>query len=157
MDRRELHNTQGYAEELARESKEEIDVSKEYIKEGDALIRMPYRKIKKVTFTNIKKEELKDIPHAARLQYRLLTNDAIIKAKVHYQKELIEIYYNPKSSENKSTQPKMSLDEIIKILNENSVHPEKDAIKEEIVDYKKTLFDRAFNAKQIRHAKPYSW
>ncbi|MGC9129389.1 MAG: hypothetical protein ACP5GB_00680 [Candidatus Micrarchaeia archaeon] len=117
---------------------------------------IPYDKIVHANI-EVKKEELIDQPHAARLQYRLLANDAIIKAKVHFQKGLIEIYYNPKSKENKSSLPKISLDEIIKILNENGVHPEKNGVKEEIVDYKKTLFDNMFNPKEIRKIKPYGW
>ncbi len=117
---------------------------------------IPYDKIVHATI-KVKKAELIDIPHAARLQYRLMTNDAIIKAKVHFQKEYIELYYNPKSEENKSMQPKISLDEIIKILNDNGVHPLKNGIKEEIVDYKTTLFDKMFNPPQIREIRPHGW
>ncbi|MGC8662386.1 MAG: hypothetical protein ACP5RT_01210 [Candidatus Micrarchaeia archaeon] len=117
---------------------------------------IPYDKIRHVII-NVKKEELVDIPHSARLQYRLLTNDAIIKAKVNYQKGTIEIYYNPEEKENKSQLKKISLNKILEILEENNVHAKADDAKGEVVDYKETLFKEAYNPKEIKHIKPYGW
>jgi hypothetical protein len=51
------------------------------IEDGESYT-VPYRTIKQVTFTDLKKEELIDIPHAARLQYRLMLLDPVIKAKI---------------------------------------------------------------------------
>ena len=51
------------------------------MEDGDPY-RMPYKIVKQVTFKNLDQKELKDIPYSARLQYRLLLFDAVIKAKV---------------------------------------------------------------------------
>ncbi|MGC9099007.1 MAG: hypothetical protein ACP5HW_00450 [Candidatus Micrarchaeia archaeon] len=117
---------------------------------------IPYDKIKYAKI-KVKKEELIDMPHAARLQYRLLTNEAIIKAKVHFNEGLIELYYNPKGKENKSLQPKTSMEEILKILADNNVHAKTEDVKEEVVDYKEKLFEPTFHPKEIRKVKPYGW
>jgi len=153
MDRRDIHNKPGYAEELAKESSNEIDLSKEYIKIGDALVRMPYRKIKMVTFTNVKKEELKDIPHAARLQYRLMLLDAVIKARVNYAKGQISIIYNPVGADN--IREKVSLEELISFLEHEGVHIDRNNMKDEDFDYVEEFYSYAFNPKVIREHPPY--
>jgi len=153
MDRRDVNSKPGYAEELAKESSNEIDLSKEYIKIGDALVRMPYRKIKMVTFTNIKKEEIKDIPHAARLQYRLMLLDAVIKARVNYAKGQISIIYNPVGADN--IREKISLDELISFLEHEGVHIDKNNMKERDFDYIEEFYSYAFNPKVIREHPPY--
>jgi len=153
MDRRDVNSKPGYAEELAKESSNEIDLSKEYTKIGDALVRMPYRKIKMVTFTNIKKEEIKDIPHAARLQYRLMLLDAVIKARVNYAKGQISIIYNPVGADN--IREKISLDELISFLEHEGVHVDKNNMKDEDFDYVKEFYSYAFNPKVIREHPPY--
>jgi len=153
MDRRDVNSKPGYAEELAKENSSEIDLSKEYIKIGDALVRMPYRKIKMVTFTNIKKEEIKDIPHAARLQYRLMLLDAVIKARVNYAKGQISIIYNPVGADN--IREKISLDELISFLEHEGVHIDKNNMNERDFDYIEEFYSYAFNPKVIREHPPY--
>ena len=153
MDRRDIHNKPGHAEKLAKESSSEIDLSKEYIKIGDALVRMPYRKIKKVTFTNIKREELIDIPHAARLQYRLMLLDAVIKARVNYAKGQISIIYNPVGADN--IREKISLEGLISFLEHEGVHIDRNNMKDEDFDYVEEFYSYAFNPKVIREHPPY--
>ncbi|MFP3279204.1 MAG: hypothetical protein RXP92_02760 [Candidatus Micrarchaeota archaeon] len=153
MDRRNAYNKPGYAEELAKESGKEADLSKEYIKIGDALVRMPYRKIKMVTFTNIKKEELKDVSHAARLQYRLMLLDAVIKAWVNYAKGQISIIYNPVGADN--IREKISLEDLISFLEHEGVHIDRSNMKERDFDYVEEFYSYAFNPKVIREHPPY--
>jgi len=153
MDRRDVHNKPGYAEELAKESGNEIDLSKEYIKIGDTLVRMPYRKIKMVTFTNIKKEELKDVSHAARLQYRLMLLDAVIKAWVNYAKGQISIIYNPVGADN--IREKISLEDLISFLDHEGVHIDRNNMKERDFDYVEEFYSYAFSPKVIREHPPY--
>jgi len=154
MDRRNLpHSGSGYKEELAKESKESIDLSKEYIKEGDALIRMPYRIIKMATFSNIKKEDLIDPQHAARLQYRLMLLDPVIKARVNYVKAQISIIYNPVGADN--IREKISLDALIDFIEKEGVHIDRSNIKNEDYDYYKEFYSYAFNPKRIREHPPY--
>jgi len=153
MDRRDIHNKPGHAEKLAKESSDEADLSKEYMKIGDALVRMPYRKIKMVTFTNINKEELKDVSHAARLQYRLLLLDAVIKAWVNYAKGQISIIYNPVGADN--IREKISLDDLISFLEHEGIHIDRNSMKERDFDYIEEFYSYAFNPKVIREHPPY--
>jgi hypothetical protein len=115
---------------------------------------VPYKKIVHAEI-KVDKSRLIDIPHAARLQYRLLLNDAIIKAKVSFTKGSIELYYNKEGSDNEM--PKVSLENVLTLLKENGVEPQKDGINEKEVDYKDTLYNYAFKPKEIKRAKPYGW
>ena len=153
MDRRDIHNKPGHAEKLAKESSDEADLSKEYMKIGDALVRMPYRKIKMVTFANINKEELKDVSHAARLQYRLLLLDAVIKAWVNYAKGQIKIIYNPVGADN--IREKISLEDLISFLDHEGVHIDRNNMKERDFDYVEEFYSYAFSPKVIREHPPY--
>src|SRR5271155_3800014 len=89
-----------------QKSKSEFDA---YVVENGEKFRVPYKIIKKVIFTELKKEELIDIPHAARLQYRLMLLDPVIKATVDFTKSKISILYNPREAEN--IREKISIDE----------------------------------------------
>ena len=71
-----------------------------YVEEKGNKFRVPYRMIKRVAFTNVKKSEMIDIPHAARLQYRLMLLEPIIKASVDFTKAKITVTYNPDTSDN---------------------------------------------------------
>ena len=71
-----------------------------YITEDGKQYRVPYRTIKQVIFTSLSKEELIDIPHAARLQYRLMLLDPVIKARVDFTKLKMSIIYNPREADN---------------------------------------------------------
>src|SRR5580700_4433856 len=91
-----------------------------YVVEDGKQYRVPYKIIKKATFTNVKKEELIDIPHAARLQYRLMLMDPVIKATVDYVKCKISILYNPREADN--IREKISLEELTEFLSKQGVN-----------------------------------
>ncbi|MEM0123984.1 MAG: hypothetical protein QXF41_00365 [Candidatus Micrarchaeaceae archaeon] len=112
----------------------------------------PYSKIRYAVL-DVEKSTLIDLPHSARLQYRLLLNDAVIKAKVSYAKSRIEIYYNPDGAANKM--PKISLDKIVEILDKEGVKITKR--HDEEVDYAEKLYNYAFNPPEIKHPTPYGW
>ncbi|MEM0086997.1 MAG: hypothetical protein QW774_01295 [Candidatus Micrarchaeaceae archaeon] len=112
----------------------------------------PYSKIRYAVI-KVEKSTLIDLPHSARLQYRLLLNDPILKAKVSYVKSRIEIYYNPEGAAN--NKPKISLDKIIEMLNKEGVKVVE--THDEEVDYAEKLYNYAFNPPEIRHPKPYGW
>ncbi|MEM3227470.1 MAG: hypothetical protein QXK65_00790, partial [Candidatus Micrarchaeaceae archaeon] len=121
MDRRESGpKAQGYSEELKKEEGMEIDLSKEYIIENGNRVRMPYRIVKRVLFSGVSKAELKDQPHAARLQYRLMLLEPVIKAYVNFLKGQIIVIYNPIGADN--IKDKMSLEELIDFLGKEGVH-----------------------------------
>lgn len=127
----------------------------DYVVENGKRYRVPYRMVKKVTFTNIKRNELIDIPHAARLQYRLMLMDPIIKATVDFTKSKIAILYNPREAEN--LREKISLDEIKDFLAKQGVNIDKDDMHVEDYDYYKNLYTYAYTPPSIRERAPYGY
>ena len=105
----------------------------QYVEEDGKKFRVPYRIIKKATFSNVSRKELIDIPHAARLQYRLMLLDPILKARVDFTRGRIIVLYNPKSSDN--NKEKMSLDELVEILASQGVHIDRNGIEDIDYDY----------------------
>ena len=86
------HTTAGPEAKRAEEENANFDA---YVTEEGKQYRVPYRMIKRLMFSNVKKEELQDIQHSARLQYRLMLMDPVIKANVNFTKRVITILYNP--------------------------------------------------------------
>ncbi len=145
-----------YQEDLIKNA--DIDdekIKKQYIEENGNLFRVPYRIVAKVVFNNVDKMDFKDPEHAARLQYRLMLNDAILKARVHYARGNITIIYNPPNADN--MKEKISLDEIIKFLNDEGVKVSKDRMVNEDYDYYKNFYSYAFNPPAIREHAPYGY
>ncbi len=131
---------------------EEFDA---YITENGKRYRVPYRIIKKAVFSGIRKEDLIDIPHAARLQYRLMLMDQIIKATVDFTKCKITILYNPKEASN--NREKISIDEIKEFLAKQGVgvNNEKAVISD--FDYYRDLYTYAYTPPSIRERTPYGY
>lgn len=127
----------------------------DYIDENGKRYRVPYRMIKKVTFTDLKKEELIDIPHAARLQYRLMLMDPVIKATVDFTKLKIAVLYNPREADN--IREKISLDELKEFLSKQGVHVENEHTNLEDYDYYKNLYTYAYTPPEIRERAPYAY
>ncbi|MGC8669885.1 MAG: hypothetical protein ACP5TL_01895 [Candidatus Micrarchaeia archaeon] len=125
-----------------------------YVNENGKNYRIPYNIIKQATITNVSKSDMIDMQHAARLQYRLMLNDAIIKARVDFTKSKITIIYNPKGSDN--IKPKISLEEIIELLSKEGIRVNMDSVKDEDYDYK-AFYNYAFGPKQIRERPPYTY
>jgi hypothetical protein len=157
MDRRDSGpKASGYNEELAKEQVMDLDLSKEYINDENGVrVRMPYRIVKRVLFSGVKKEELKDQPHAARLQYRLMLLEPVIKAYVNYVKGQIIVIYNPVGADN--IKDKMSLQELVDFLAKEGVHVDINSAKEEDFDYTKEFYSYAFNPARIREHPPYGY
>ncbi|MCL4373846.1 MAG: hypothetical protein M1360_03120 [Candidatus Marsarchaeota archaeon] len=151
MDRRD-ELAQAQAEEGSKG--EESKYKPIYVREGNSEYRLPYDIIRQVVFSNIKKEELIDMPHAARMQYRLMLMDPIIKARVDFTKSKITIIYNPKGADN--AKPKMSLDELIAVLEKEGVHVDRSSIDDKDYDYR-NFYNYAFNPAEVRERPPYSY
>ena len=130
-------------------------LEEDYINEDGALFRVPYRMIKKVTFSGLKKSDLIDQPHAARLQYRLLLHDEIIKAYVDHRDQSIMIIFNPKGADN--LRKKSSLEDIIALLAGEGIHIDKTKMNETDFDYYKELYSRMFNPVSVRENPPYGF
>lgn len=135
---------------------EEKEANFDYrIVEDGKIYTLPYRIIKQVTFTSLKKEELIDIPHAARLQYRLMLLEPVIKARVDFTKSKMIVIYNPRGAEN--MREKMSLEELKDFLAKQGVNVSDEHTVEEDYDYKKQLYDYAYNPPSIRERAPYGY
>jgi hypothetical protein len=146
------HSTEEF--NIAQEEKDHADFEY-HINENGKLFTVPYRIIKEVTFTSVKKEELIDIPHAARLQYRLMLLDPIIKARVDYTKSKITVIYNPRTANN--MREKISLEEVIEFLVKEGIHVASENTTERDYDYKKELYDYAYSPPIIRETAPYGY
>ncbi len=126
-----------------------------HITENGKQYTVPYRMIKQVTFTNLKREELIDIPHAARLQYRLMLLEPVIKARVDFTKSRMIVIYNPREADN--MREKMSLEELIDFLSKQGINVVSDSALVEDYDYKRQLYDYAYNPPSIRERAPYGY
>jgi hypothetical protein len=127
----------------------------QYVEEDGKKFRVPYRIIKKATFSNVSRKELIDIPHAARLQYRLMLLDPILKARVDFTRGRIIVLYNPKSSDN--NKEKMSLDELVEILASQGVHIDRNGIEDIDYDYYHDFYSYAYQPSTIREHPPYAY
>jgi hypothetical protein len=112
--------------------------------------------IKRVVFTNVKKSEMIDIPHAARLQYRLMLLDPVIKASVDFTKSKITVIYNHDKSDN--NKEKMSLDELKAVLKKEGVSTDEPVTAaNEDYDYYKEFYTYAYSPPSIRERAPYGY
>ena len=158
MDRREetQHDSNEYQKELKKQEQlGDEELEKQYIFENGAKFRVPYRMIKKVTFSGISKDELRDIDHCTRLQYRLMLKDAVLKATVNFIKRTINITYNPPEADN--LKEKISSEELAGFLEGQGVHINPAKVEERDYDYIKEFYTYAFNPARIREHPPYSY
>jgi len=117
--------------------------------------RVPYRMIKRVTFTNVSKSEMVDIPHAARLQYRLMLLDPIMKASVDFTKSKITVMYNPDTADN--NKEKISLEDLREVLKKEGITTDTNHMVNEDYDYYKNFYSYAYNPPTIRERAPYGY
>ena len=153
MDRRETGpEKSAYLKDL--EEKDDSDIDDKIVENG-VEFRVPYKMIKQAVFSNIKKEELRDIEHGARLQYRLMLLDAVLRAKVEFVKQTITVIYNPPEAKNRKE--KISLEGLIEFLAKEGVHADRDSISNSDYDYYKEIYQYEFNPPSIRERAPYSY
>ena len=117
--------------------------------------RVPYSMVKQVEFSNLRKDELVDLEHAARLQYRLLLNDAILKAKVEFARLKITVVYNP--SDSKNLKEKISLEGLIDFLASEGVQVDQKSMAVSDFDYYKNMYAYQFDPPSIREHPPYTY
>ena len=139
----------------AKQVEEENANFNAYVIEEGKQYRVPYRMIKRLIFSNVKKEELQDIQHSARLQYRLMLMDPVIKANVNFTKRIITILYNPKTAEN--IREKTSKEELMEFLAKQGVNVDANSMVEEDYDYYKNLYTYAYMPPTIRETTPYGY
>jgi hypothetical protein len=127
----------------------------QYVEENGKKYRVPYRIIKKAVFNDVSRKELVDIPHAARLQYRLMLLDPILKARVDFTKGRIIVLYNPKTANN--NKEKMGLDDLIDVLSAQGIHPDRNSIEDTDYDYYHDFYSYAYQPASIREHPPYAY
>lgn len=154
MDRRTTAPEEsGFLKDLKNEAEEEeYDDKIEY---NGKTYRVPYKMVKEVVFSNLSSAELKDIPYSARLQYRLLLMDSVIRAKVEFIRNRITITYNP--TESKNRKPKVSREELIAFLAKEGVNVNMNSISERDQDYVKEIYTYQFEPAAIREHAPYGY
>ncbi len=154
MDRREgVAEKGGYLKGLEESGREDVVYNDKLVEEDGNTYRMPYRKIREVVFSNVSKRDLIDLPHAARLQYRLMLMDSVLRAKVEFVKQSITIAYNPAGAENRKE--KASLADLVDFLAKEGVHVSAANAKEREFDYYEEIYKAQFNPKEIRNHPPY--
>jgi len=153
MDRRDIREESGFAKDLKSTGKDEyIDYT---VTENGKSYRIPYKMVREMVITGVDKQELKDIPHSARIQYRLLLLDAILKAKIEFIRGKVTITYNPSGAAN--SKDKISKEEIIMFFAEQGVHIDPKGITEREVDYINEIYKPQFDPAQIREHAPYGY
>ncbi len=158
MDRRDGEDVDKQKQVFGPSAEQSAEEKKShFINEEGKNYRMPYKIIRKATFKNLDQKQLIDIPHSARLQYRLLLFDAVIKAKVDFHKKFIRIVYNPPDADN--IREKMSRDQLIAFLSSEgvTVHSDPANMEEVDYDYYKELYSYAYFSPSIRESPPYGW
>jgi hypothetical protein len=156
MDRRQTAPEEsGFLKDLKeQEGKEEADFNDQVVYNGKTY-RVPYKMVKEVVITSVNKEELRDIEHSARLQYRLLLLDSVLKAKIEFIRGRIIITYNPKESTNRKD--KISLEELIAFLAKEGVHIDPAKAVGRDVDYFEEIYKYQFEPETIREHPPYGF
>lgn len=156
MDRREDPTQQNvYQKELEEQmSGKQVIYNDQMMIDGKPY-RVPYKMIKEIEFSNLKKEELIDIEHAGRLQYRLMLLETVIRAKVEFVKQKITIVYNPLAAEN--NKPKTSAEELVSFLAKEGVKVNLQFMQQRDFDYFKEMYTYQFNPPSIRERPPYGY
>jgi hypothetical protein len=124
-----------------------------YVDEDGAKYRVPYRNVRELTFKNIKQAELVDAEHSARLQYRLLLMDAVIRAGVDFSTKKITVTYNPTDNGMKH----ISKNEIVAFLEGQGIHVPESDVEEKEFDYYTEIYLMQYNAPSVRAHPPYGY
>lgn len=116
---------------------------------------LPYGIVKRVVFSGISRDEISDIGRAARLQYRLLLLDPVLRAKVDSLGCTITIIYNPETAANRNE--KMSLKSIVEFLSRQGVHVSEKRAELSDLEYRREIYDYNYNPSTIRERPPFGY
>ncbi len=150
MDHREINDVNAYEKDLKNE-----DVYDEYVTIDGKQFRIPYKIVKEVTFTDVRKEELVSIENSGRLQYRLMLLEPVLRAKVEFTKGKITVVYNPKTAKNRKE--KISREELITFFANEGVNVAKCPLTERDFDYYVEMYTYQFDPPSIRERPPYGY
>ncbi len=150
MDHRETNGVNEYEKDLKNE-----DIYDEYVTIDGKQFRIPYKMVKEVIISDVKKEELISIEHAGRLQYRFMLLEPVLRAKVEFTKGKITVVYNPTTARNRKE--KMNLEDITKFLSNEGVHVATCPKTERDFDYFVEMYSYQFDPPSIRERPPYGY
>lgn len=126
-----------------------------FVTDSGVRYRMPFRMVTKTTFADLKQDELIDARHAARLQYRLMLLESVIKATVDFANLKITVIYNPAGSGN--GRPETDADKMRAFLEGQGVHALPENTREEHYDYITKLYSYAYLPARTRTSAPYGY
>ncbi|MGC8479369.1 MAG: hypothetical protein ACP5M9_01735 [Candidatus Micrarchaeia archaeon] len=150
MDHREINDVNAYEKDLKNS-----DVYDEYVTIDGKQFRIPYKMVKEVTFSDVKKEELISIENSGRLQYRFMLLEPVLRAKVEFTKGKITVVYNPLTARNRKE--KMSREDIIAFLAKEGVNVSNCPVSERDFDYFVEMYSYQFDPPSIRERPPYGY
>jgi hypothetical protein len=133
----------------------ESEAKDEYVEDNGGKYLVPYRKVRQVAFRGVRREELVDPEHAARLQYRLLLMEPILLAAVDFAEGEIGIFYNPEEATNRNE--RISLQGIVDFLAGEGVHVDPKGAESKEVDYYASVYGYYHDPKSIRERPPYGY
>jgi hypothetical protein len=131
------------------------EVKDEYVEDNGGRYLVPYRKVRQVVFRGVRKEELVDPEHAARLQYRLILMEPILLAAVDFDEREIGVFYNPEEATNRNE--RISLQGIVDFLASEGVHVDSKGAESKEVDYYASVYGYYHNPKSVRERPPYGY
>ncbi len=138
----------------AKEQKFVMNGTALFVLEDSKKYRIPYHIIKRAVFSNLKKADLIDVPHSARLQYKLMLMGAVIKAIVDFDELKITVMYNPTGADN--GMPKTSMEQLTNFLAQEGIPANAGSTKNEDCDYLE-FYSYAYSSPSIRKSAPYSY
>ncbi len=150
MDRRANVSESSYEKDLKDGT--EFD---EFLTINGKRYRVPYRIVREVAFSDVRKDELIDLEHAARLQYRLLLMEPVLRAKVEFAKQRITIVYNNLEAQNRKE--KIGLEALLDFISKEGVHLYANPREERDFNYVSEMYGYHFEPKSIREHPPYGY
>lgn len=154
MDHRENQDQNTYQKELEQSKKGENKFDDMVTIDGHPF-RIPYKIIKEAVWSNVSKEEMVSMEHAARIQYRLMLLEPIIRAKIEFMKQKITIVYNPTEAVNRKE--KISMHELIKFMATEGVHLDHNKAEIRDFDYYNEMYKYQFDPPTVRERPPYGY
>lgn len=155
MDHREDTQQNVYQKELEEQLSGNKVIYDDKVMIDGKPYRVPYKIVKEIEFSNVNKAELIDMEHAARIQYRLMLQDAVLRAKVEFVKQKITIVFNPMDAKN--NREKTSIENLISFLAKEGVKVNPSLMQEQDFDYFKEMYSYHYNPPSIRERPPYGY
>ena len=155
MDHRENQDQNTYQKELEQSKKEDPNKYDDKVMIDGHPFRIPYKIIKEAVWSGVSKEEMVSMEHAARIQYRLMLLEPIIRAKIEFMKQKVTIIYNPDTAVNRKE--KISMEELVKFMATEGVKLDPHKAEMRDFDYVNEMYKYQFDPPTVRERPPYGY